>query len=79
MQVFGYTGTDIIVENFTFTVSGVDSNHLAITASDVIMTIDPTLPGKPYSFFVEWTETSTGVVRTILTGQFLIEQKDKNA
>lgn len=78
MQVLDSEG-NIIVEDFTFTVSGTDDNHLKITASNVIMTLDPTPTGQPYSHFIEWTSTSTGKVITIATGQFIIEAKDKNA
>jgi hypothetical protein len=62
-----------------FTVSGTDDNHLKISATAATMTVDPTPANQPHSFFLEWTKASDSKVTTIATGQFVIEEKDKNA
>ena len=61
-----------------FIVSGTDNNHLAITASNTVMDLTPTPEGDAHTYFIEWTQTSTGKVTTFATGPFIIEQKDRN-
>lgn len=80
MKVLDSDGEDVLTLSggTNFIVSGADDNHLSITASNTVMDLTPTPEGNAHTYFIEWTQTSTGKVRTFATGPFIIEQKDKN-
>lgn len=80
MKVLDADGADVLVLSgvTNFIVNGTGNNHLSIIATNTVMDLTPTPEGSAHTYFIEWTQTSTGKVTTFATGPFIIEQKDKN-
>jgi hypothetical protein len=73
---------DVVILTFAgaseFVVSGAGDNYLTVTKAAADMLVDASPDGEPYKYDLEMTDGS-GVVSTIMKGNFTIEQDVTNA